>query len=129
MSPAKRGDGLVTGGEDAEGMLEAGDLEDAADLLVLAAEDEPALAAVPRRGVDPLPGADDQGDAGRIDELAVGKVDQDGGVLRLDRLLERTFQLRSRRKVQLAMDLDESDTTLQLGSGCLKRRGTHWPRC
>ena len=92
----------------AQRVLEAGDLEDAAHLLVLAAEDEAALAAVARRRVDPLPGADDQGDPGRVDELAA-RSGRSGPRRRSDSTASSSgpSSCVAVREVELALDLDE----------------------
>ena len=95
-------------------MLEAGDLEDAPDLLVLTAEDESAFAAIAGRGIDALPGAHDQGDPGRVDEGAVGEVDQDRGGRGGDSLLERPFELSGGGEVKLPVHLKEADAPLKL---------------
>ena len=107
--------------------LEAGDLEHPPHLVVAAADHDPAAAVAVGAAVEPLPGAHDQGDPGRVDELALGEVDQDRGVVGRDRLLERALQLGGGAEVELAAHGDDADPAVELGGGCLEGRRIHAP--
>src|SRR5207237_1098549 len=79
-SDGEGGEGLVPGPVDRDRELEAGDLQHPADLVVLGAEHQDAAVLA---AVEVLPGTDDEGNPGGIDELALGKIDQQGAFVGL----------------------------------------------
>jgi hypothetical protein len=126
-SAAQRGEGLVAGAVDRNREPEAGDLEYAADLVVVAADDDPSLALALGGAVELLPGPDDQGDPGRVDELALGEVDDDRGVPRSDGVFERPLEFGGGTEVELATDCDDANSVIELRGRCLERRRIHAP--
>src|SRR5262249_35869222 len=88
--------------------LQAGDLQNAADLVVVAADHEVTILGA----LEALPSADDQGDPGGVDELAFGEVDQDRSSATLKRPLERLLEVGRRAEVELAADRDRRYATL-----------------
>lgn len=104
-------EGLVPGQVHRDRELEAGDLQNAADLIVLAAEHQNAAVFA---ALQALPGADDEGDAGGIDELALGEVDQDRSLVAVERLVERALEFGSGAEVELATNGDRSHSVLEL---------------
>ena len=96
-SAAKIRQGGVPIPEHRDRRLDSRDLQQPLDLIVRAADRQAATALAARLAVDPLPGAHDQRDPGRVDELAPGEVDQDRGVARvLERLLRAVRPARER---------------------------------
>src|SRR6478609_1358243 len=95
--------------------LEPGDVEHALDLVADAADREAA--------VELLPGPDDQGDTGRVDEFAAAQVDQQVRVRRRQGQLQLTLELGRRVHVQLALDLDYEHVPLLLAAN-FERRGS-----
>src|SRR5918994_3027202 len=105
-SAGDSGERLVFGRVDRNRQLQPGDLQDSADLVVLAADHEATAVAV---AVEALPGADDQGDPGGVDELALGEVDQDRALIALERLLQGPLEIGGGTQVQLAAYRDSPD--------------------
>lgn len=116
------GQGLVAGGVNRDRELEAGDLEDAADLVVLAADDEGAAVLT---AVEALPGADDEGDPGGVDELAAGEVHQQRPLAAVQSLVERALQLGSGAEVELPANRNRSNAAFELSNLYLEGGGIH----
>src|SRR6185312_9129796 len=66
-------------------------------------------------------------DPGRVDELAIGEVDQDRITFRGDRLLERALQIRSGAEVELSAHDDDANSVVKLGGGRLEWSRIHAP--
>jgi hypothetical protein len=114
---AQGGKALVAASADRDRVVEAADLQDPPDLVVAAADREAALAIA--AAVDLLPGAHDQGDPGRNDQLSGGEVDHHrapGCQRRLQLVLERGRGV----EIQLAADSDDADA-VEFGGGGLER--------
>ena len=106
--------------------FDPGDLQQPPHLVVVRAEDQPALALV-AAAVEPLPGAHDQGDPGRVDELALGEVEHDRGAGIRERLVELPLELRRRVHVQLAADGEGANAVLELLALHLEGNRAHRP--
>jgi D-mannonate dehydratase len=107
---------------DRDRKLQTGDLEHPADLVILAANDQgPAVAAV----IEALPGADDQRDPSRINELALREVDKQRAFAALKRFLKRTLQIGSGAEIKLTADGDRPDTLFKISDLYLEGSGIH----
>jgi len=105
---AEQRDCLVAGGAEADRLVDPGQLQEAGDLRPRAAEGEAALAL----GKAPLR-LDHQAEAGGVDEVALGEVDEERVVAAVEGLVERVSQLRGGRLVELAEDAHRLDSVLQ----------------
>lgn len=121
-SGGHRGQSLVPGLVNRDRELETGDFQHAADLVVLAADDEGTAVFA---AVEALPGADDQGDPGGVDELALGEIDEDRTLTALESLVERTLEFRGSTEVELAAHRDRTDALLEIPDLYLERGWSH----
>src|SRR5262249_55087024 len=111
-SGAQRGDRLLATRMRRHALLEPGDVEDPLDLVADSAEGE-----LP---VELLPGPHEQGDAGRVDELAAAQIDQQGGGRIREGPLQLPLELGGGVHVELALD-DYHDHTGVLFAANLER--------
>jgi hypothetical protein len=86
--------------EDKPVIHQSGYREDAENLVRRGADYKPLTSFRP-----PPVGAQDQGDSGRVDELARLQVDQDHGVLGVD-AVNALLELIGHRQIELAFDFD-----------------------
>jgi len=101
---ADPGDRFLSTRVSGDRLLEAGYVEDPLDLVADAAEREAA--------VELLPGPNDQGNTGRVDELAAAQVDDHAGIGTGERRPQLAIELRGGVHVKLALDVDDEDARL-----------------
>lgn len=119
------GDRLVPGAVNRDRKLEAGDLENAADLVVLAAENQGAAALAAGAAVEALPGTDDESDSGGIDELAAREIDQYRTLAALECLLERPVEVGGGAEIQLSLHGNGANSLFELADLYLEGGGVH----
>src|SRR5204862_3663084 len=95
----------------AEGAVDPGDLEQAPDLCIGAADLEPAPLALVN---DPRARVNDDAQPRGVDEAAVAEVDQERAAAFLDRVLERLAQLGGGGMVELAAKPECTDVPVEL---------------
>jgi hypothetical protein len=100
--------------EDDAGVGEAGDSEDPQDLVRAAVEDEAAAF-----GFQLPPHLEEEGDPGRVDELALREADEDG-VVAARNPLQRRLQALDAPEVELTLELQLAPASAEIALGDLQ---------